>query len=150
MTEWYHTRCGLSSEMFGPDKTPAGPVTGVCRDVMRRWRVASCEKLQRGSGARGPGGGCEGGDGRGSAVVILEIAGSCNTASPRGAVGVSPFRFPTSNHNVPSRMNTLTFSASVVLWSHKFDKFFYITETRSILDIKDHVEYTSIKVMDAL
>ena len=82
--------------------------------------------------------------------MILEIARSCNTASPRGAVGVSPFRFPTSNRNVPSCMNTLTFSANMVLWSHKFDQFFYITATRSILDIKDHVEYTSIKVMDAL
>ena len=80
----------------------------------------------------------------GSSSVILEIARSCNTGSPRGAVGASPFRFPTSNQNVPSRMNTLTFSANVVLWSQKFDKFFDITGDNSILDIKRHVEYTSI------
>lgn len=82
--------------------------------------------------------------------MILEIARSCNTGSPRARDSLTPFRFPTSNQNVPSRMNTLTFSANVVLWSQKFDKFFDITATRSILDIKDHVEYTSIKVMDAL
>jgi len=110
------------------------------------WRVASCEKLPIGASAR-----CEcettlngasarrGGDGGWPSSVILEIARSCDTASPRGAVGVSPFRFPTSNQNVPSRMNTLTFSASVVLWSHKFDQFFDITGDISILDIKRHV-----------
>ena len=85
-----------------------------------------------------------GGDGGWSPSVILEIARSCNTASPRGAVGVSPFRFPTSNQNVPSRMNTLTLSATVVLWSQSSISSLTLRVTHSMLDIKRHVEYTSI------